>query len=90
MMRFVLADLKRLWAPSLVIICLVALASAEERGGLMSAFFMLSYLAFSLPAIAAGLAVGHFGLHTTSLGFGVGLVALALTALASMARRIGR
>jgi MFS family permease len=65
---------------------LVSLATAAERGGLMAGFFALSYLAFSLPAIAAGLAVGYFGLHATALGFGLSLVALALTALFLMLR----
>jgi len=66
---------------------LVSLSSPQERGGLMSAFFTLSYLAFSLPAIAAGFAVGEFGLHATALGFGTGLMALTLSALALMCRR---
>lgn len=66
---------------------LVSLASPEERGGLMSGFFVLSYLAFSLPAIAAGFAVGRFGLQSAALGFGTALVVLALAALGLMARR---
>lgn len=68
---------------------LVSLASPEERGGLMSGFFVLSYLAFSLPAIAAGFAVGHFGLQATALGFGAGLMVLIVIALVSMIRRAG-
>jgi MFS family permease len=66
---------------------LVGKASAAERGGLMSGFFVLSYLAFSLPAIAAGLAAGYFGLHATALGFGLALLALGLAALGLMLRR---
>lgn len=65
---------------------LVSLATAAERGGLMAGFFALSYLAFSLPAIAAGLAVGHFGLHASALGFGLSLITLALIALCLMLR----
>ena len=65
---------------------LVSLASAHERGGLMSGFFTLSYLAFSVPAIVAGLAVGHVGLQATALGFGGGLMALILYALLLMVR----
>ena len=65
---------------------LVSLASAAERGGLMAGFFALSYLAFSLPAIAAGLAVGYFGLHASALGFGLSLITLALIALVLMLR----
>ena len=63
---------------------LVGLARPEERGGLMAGFFSLSYLAFAVPAIAAGLAVGHFGLHATALGFLAGIMGLVLIALAMM------
>ena len=63
---------------------LVGLARPEQRGGLMAGFFSLSYLAFAIPAIAAGLAVGHFGLYATALGFLAGLTALVLVALALM------
>jgi hypothetical protein len=66
---------------------LVPLAEAHERAGLMSTFFVLSYLAFSVPAIAAGLVAGRVGLQAASLGYGLLLVALAAIALAMMARR---
>ena len=65
---------------------LVPLAEAHERAGLMSTFFVLSYLAFSLPAIAAGLLAGRIGLQAASVGYGLLLVALACVALAMMAR----
>ena len=65
---------------------LVPLAEAHERAGLMSTFFALSYLAFSLPAIAAGLFAGHFGLQAASVGYGLLLVALGCIALAMMER----
>jgi MFS family permease len=66
---------------------LVPLAEAHERAGLMSTFFVLSYLAFSLPAIAAGLLAGHVGLQAASVGYGLLLVALGCLALVMMARR---
>ena len=66
---------------------LVSLASPDERGGLMSGFFVLSYLAFSLPAIVAGFAAGLIGLHVTALAFGAALMALTLLALALMLLR---
>lgn len=66
---------------------LVPLAAAHERAGLMSSFFVLSYLAFSLPAIAAGLCAGLFGLQATALGYGALLVAMGLTALLAMRAR---
>ncbi len=66
---------------------LVPLAEAHERAGLMSTFFVLSYLAFSLPAIAAGLLAGYIGLQAASVGYGLLLVALGCVALMMMARR---
>jgi len=57
--------------------CLVPLASAQDRAGLMASFFVLSYLAFSLPAIAAGLLTGLWGLRATALGYGGLLIVLA-------------
>ena len=66
---------------------LVPLAEAHERAGLMSTFFVLSYLAFSVPAIAAGLLAGFVGLQAASVGYGLLLVALGGLALVMMARR---
>ena len=66
---------------------LVPLAEAHERAGMMSTFFALSYLAFSVPAIAAGLLAGRIGLQAASVGYGLLLVALGCVALAMMARR---
>jgi MFS family permease len=61
---------------------LLPLASAHERAGLLSAYFVESYLAFALPAIAAGIAAPRFGLVTTALFYGS---ALALSALVTLA-----
>ncbi len=57
-----------------------------ERAGLLSAVFTVSYLAFSLPAIAAGLAIGPLGLTRTAELYGAVVVALALTAVAGLVR----
>ena len=65
---------------------LAPLAEPHERGALMSSFFAASYLAFAVPAIAAGLFAGHFGLKTTAIGYAAVLVALAGGALAEMRR----
>lgn len=65
---------------------LVSLAKPEERGALMAGFFSLSYLAFSVPAVLAGLAVGTFGLAATALGFGLALLVLCVIAGGLMAR----
>jgi hypothetical protein len=61
---------------------LLPLASSHERAGLLSAYFVESYLAFALPAVAAGLAAPRFGLVTTALYYGS---ALALSALVTLA-----
>lgn len=66
---------------------LVGLAQPEQRGDLMAGFFAFSYLAFSIPAILAGLAVGYVGLHTTALGFLAAILVLTLIALVLMMRR---
>jgi MFS family permease len=55
---------------------LVGVTAPQERAGMMSAFFVFSYLAFSVPAIAAGLSAGFFGLLPTAIGYGAVLVVL--------------
>jgi len=57
-------------------------APAGERAGLVSAILAVSYLAFSLPAVAAGAAVTRLGLQTTTVVYGIALIALASLALA--------
>ena len=52
---------------------LLPLALADERAGLLSAFYVQSYLAFSVPAILAGLVTPLIGLPTTAT-IGCGLV----------------
>jgi MFS family permease len=61
---------------------LLPLASAHQRAGLLSAYFVESYLAFALAAIAAGVAAPRFGLVTTALVYGS---ILALSALVTLA-----
>jgi MFS family permease len=55
-------------------------APADRRAALIAALYILSYLAFSLPAVAAGIAVGRLGLHTTALVYGGAVVALSVIA----------
>ncbi|WP_311971148.1 MFS transporter [Pseudomonas baltica] len=63
------------------------LALAHERAGLMATFYVLSYLAFCLPALCAGFAVQHFGLIATSDGYAIGLICLCLLALIGLWRK---
>jgi MFS family permease len=56
-----------------------------QRAALLSAVFTVGYLAFSLPAIAAGIAANHIGLERTAQVYGVGVIVLALLAVAALA-----
>lgn len=62
----------------------VPLALPHERAGLMSAFYVLSYLAFCVPSLLAGNLTRSFGLITTTDGYGVILIVLALSALVTL------
>ncbi|HEY6749082.1 MAG TPA: MFS transporter [Mycobacteriales bacterium] len=61
---------------------LTRLVQPHERAGLLSAVYVVSYLAFSIPALAAGLLITRIGLRDTALWYG-GFAATA--ALASLA-----
>lgn len=63
------------------------LAPPERRGELFAAVFIASYLAFGIPAVLAGFAVGEVGLMATAMGYGAVVVFLA--ALAAGLRRFG-
>lgn len=63
---------------------LLPLAQAHERAGLMSAFYVLSYLAFCIPALIAGLSAHSFGLIATTNVYGGVVIVLALLALAGL------
>jgi MFS family permease len=60
-----------------------------ERAGLLSAVFTASYLAFSLPAIAAGIAATHVGLRLTAEVYSGTVIVLALAAVAGLLLRRG-
>jgi len=61
-----------------------------QRGSLLAAVFTASYLGFSLPAIAAGIAAGHVGLERTAQVYGGGVIVLALLAVAGLALQARR
>jgi predicted MFS family arabinose efflux permease len=66
---------------------LLPLAPPEQRAGLLSAFYVEAYLAFGLPAIAAGLAAPRLGLIATTYIYGGVLSVLALVSLVAISRR---
>ena len=55
-----------------------ALDEPDERAGLLSAFYVESYLAFSLPAILAGYLVKTLGYGPTADIYGLVIAALSL------------
>ena len=57
-------------------------APADQRAGLVSSILAVSYLAFSLPAVAAGAVASDLGLRDTAYIYGVALIVLAAAALA--------
>jgi predicted MFS family arabinose efflux permease len=65
---------------------LAPLAAPSARGGLFAAVYVVCYLAFGLPAVAAGLATTHWGLRDTASAYALILVLLALAAAALTAR----
>jgi hypothetical protein len=69
---------------------LARIAGPHERGELLAASLVIAYLAFSLPAVAAGFAATSFGLHTTAVVYSLGVVVLGLIALAAQWLRSAR
>jgi MFS family permease len=65
------------------------LAQPHERAALLSAVYVVSYLAFSIPAFVAGLLITHVGLRDTSLGYG-SFVALIAVSTLGVERLAGR
>src|SRR6266576_2937358 len=62
-------------------------AHPDERAGLLSAYFVVGYLSFSLPALAAGFLAPIVGLTRTADFYGIGVILLAITSLAIMLLR---
>lgn len=57
------------------------LAELHERGGLFAAFLIESYIAFSVPAIMAGLAAPVFGMAMTAYAYGSSVLVLAIISI---------
>jgi predicted MFS family arabinose efflux permease len=62
---------------------LARLAAPGERSELLAFALVIAYLAFSLPALAAGFGSTSFGLHATTVVYSLCVVALGLVALAA-------
>jgi MFS family permease len=59
-------------------------AAPAERAGLITVFFIVSYAAFSIPVVAAGVAATHVGLHRTALAYCAVIAVLAALAAGSL------
>jgi predicted MFS family arabinose efflux permease len=66
---------------------LARIAGPAERSELLAAALVIAYVAFSLPAVAAGFATTSFGLRPTMVVYSLGVVALGVIALASQRLR---
>ncbi len=65
---------------------MAALAGATERGEVFAMVYVVSYLAFSVPAVLAGVAANVVGLRLTALVYGGVVVVLSLVALVARLR----
>jgi predicted MFS family arabinose efflux permease len=59
---------------------IMARAAASDRAGLIAAISTVQYLSFGLPALIAGIATSHFGLHDTALVYCIVIALLAVAA----------
>jgi len=77
-------------ALSFAVISLDDAAPAARRGQVFATMYIVSYVAFSVPALAAGLAVERFGLKPTAVVYGacdVALVGVGMMRLVQARRR---
>jgi predicted MFS family arabinose efflux permease len=68
---------------------ITALAEPDDRAGLVAAIYIVGYLAFSVPALIAGVATTKFGLHPTALVYSASLAVLAAAAVGILLIRPG-
>jgi predicted MFS family arabinose efflux permease len=66
----------------------VARAASDERAGLITAIYIVSYLATGIPAVIGGIATSHFGLHKTALVYSLAVAVLAAAAVSLLIRQM--
>ena len=69
---------------------IMPLAKADERAALLSAFYVQSYLAFSLPAILAGILAKTLGYQMTTDIYAAAIIATGVTGLMASRARLER
>jgi MFS family permease len=65
----------------------VAAAASHDRTGLITAIYIVSYLATGIPAVLAGIATSHYGLRKTALVYSVAVAVLAAVAVGRLLAR---
>jgi predicted MFS family arabinose efflux permease len=68
---------------------LIPLAPPGQRAGLIAAIFLINFLGLSIPALIAGVATTHVGLHRTALAYCVATAALIAVAAGGLMLRSG-
>jgi MFS family permease len=69
---------------------IMPLAEPDERAGLLAAFYVQSYLAFSLPAVGAGFLARALGYAATADLYAAAILVVSLAGLAMMRARSGQ
>ncbi|MFH6783878.1 MULTISPECIES: MFS transporter [Methylobacterium] len=69
---------------------IMPLAGPDERAGLLAAFYVQSYLAFSLPAVGAGLLARSLGYAATADLYAAAILAVSVGGLAALRARTER
>src|SRR3954465_7242576 len=65
----------------------LAAATSHDRAGLITAIYIVSYLATGIPAVLAGIATSHYGLRRTALVYSVAVAVLAAVAVTRLLAR---
>ena len=60
------------------------LTPADRRAEVSSTYFVVAYVAISLPVVGVGFAAQHWGLRTAGTSFAVAIAVLALVCLAAI------
>src|SRR3954462_15709330 len=65
----------------------VAAATSYDRTGLITAIYIVSYLATGIPAVLAGIATSHYGLRKTALVYSAAVAVLAAVSVSRLMAR---
>ena len=63
---------------------IVELAPADRRAEVSSTYFVVAYVALSLPVVGEGLAAQHWGLRTAGVSFAIAIAVLSAICLAAI------